>query len=129
MVWEVDEDGDGYYETSRVFADNLPWPTGLLWANGGLYVLATPDLWRFEDRAGKGVADHREKVFTGFGTGLKIINVQGMANSLQWGPDQRVHLLAGGGNRGKVSCLLRPELPSLELGGNDFWFDPLTHTF
>jgi putative membrane-bound dehydrogenase-like protein len=124
-----DKDGDGYYETSRVFADNLPWPTGLLWANGGLYVLATPDLWRFEDRAGKGVADHREKVFTGFGTGMKIINVQGMANSLQWGPDQRVHLLAGGGNRGKVSCLLRPELPALELGGNDFWFDPLTHTF
>ena len=124
-----DKDGDGYYETSRVFADNLPWPTGLLWANGGLYVLATPDLWRFEDRAGRGVADHREKVFTGFGTGLKIINVQGMANSLQWGPDQRVHLLAGGGNRGKVSCLLRPELPALELGGNDFWFDPLTHTF
>ena len=124
-----DKDGDGYYETSRVFADNLPWPTGLIWANGGLYVLATPDVWRFEDRAGRGVADHREKVFTGFGTGLKIINVQGMANSLQWGPDQRVHLLAGGGNRGKVSCLLRPELPALELGGNDFWFDPLTHTF
>ncbi|MFM7743947.1 MAG: PVC-type heme-binding CxxCH protein, partial [Verrucomicrobiota bacterium] len=43
--------------------------------------------------------------------------------------DQRVHLLAGGGNRGMVSCLVRPELPALELGGNDFWFDPLNHTF
>ena len=124
-----DKDGDGYYETSRVFADNLPWPTGLIWANGGLYVIATPDIWRFEDRAGKGVADHREKVFTGFGTGMKMINVQGMANSMQWGPDQRVHLLAGGGNRGKISCLLRTELPAVELGGNDFWFDPKTHTF
>lgn len=124
-----DKDGDGYYETSRVFADDLPWPTGLIWANGGLYVIATPDIWRFEDRAGQGVADHREKVFTGFGTGMKLINVQGMANSMQWGPDQRVHLLAGGGNRGKVSCLLRPELPARELGGNDFWFDPLTHEF
>ena len=124
-----DKDGDGYYETSRVFADNLPWPTGLIWANGGLYVIATPDIWRFEDRAGKGIANHREKVFTGLGTGMKLINVQGMANSMQWGPDQRVHLLAGGGNRGKISCLLRPELPALELGGNDFWFDPKTHTF
>jgi hypothetical protein len=124
-----DKDGDGYYETSRVFADNLPWPTGLIWANGGLYVIATPDIWRFEDRTGKGIADHREKVFTGFGTGMKMINVQGMANSMQWGPDQRVHLLAGGGNRGKISCLLRPELPALELGGNDFWFDPLSHAF
>ena len=124
-----DKDGDGYYETSRVFADDLPWPTGLIWANGGLYVIATPDIWRFEDRAGRGVADHREKIFTGFGTGMKLINVQGMANSMQWGPDQRIHLLAGGGNRGKVSCLLRPELPALELGGNDFWFDPRTHAF
>lgn len=124
-----DKDGDGFYETSRIFADDLPWPTGLIWANGGLYVIATPDIWRFEDRSGRGVADHREKVFTGFGTGMKLINVQGMANSMQWGPDQRVHLLAGGGNRGKVSCLLRPELPALELGGNDFWFDPLTHAF
>ena len=124
-----DKDGDGYYETSRVFADDLPWPTGLIWANGGLYVIATPDIWRFEDRAGRGVADHREKIFTGFGTGMRLINVQGMANSMQWGPDQRVHLLAGGGNRGKVSCLLRPELPAQELGGNDFWFDPQTHEF
>jgi putative membrane-bound dehydrogenase-like protein len=124
-----DKDGDGYYETSRVFADDLPWPTGLIWANGGLYVIATPDIWRFEDRSGQGVSDHRTKVFTGFGTGMKLINVQGMANSMQWGPDQRIHLLAGGGNRGKVSCLLRPELPALELGGNDFWFDPRTHAF
>src|SRR6476661_5708683 len=27
-----DKDGDGFYETSKVFADNLPWPTGLIWA-------------------------------------------------------------------------------------------------
>jgi glucose/arabinose dehydrogenase len=33
-----DKDGDGYYETSQIFADDLPWPTGLVWANGGLYV-------------------------------------------------------------------------------------------
>jgi len=121
-----DLDGDGIYETSRVFADNLPWPTGLLWANGGLYVIATPDIWRFEDRSGRGVADHREILFTGFGTGLKLLNVQGLANSMQWGPDQRIHLLAGSGNRGSVSCPRRPDLPAVELGGNDFWFDPLS---
>jgi putative membrane-bound dehydrogenase-like protein len=124
-----DKDGDGYFETSTVFADNLPWPTGLIWANGGLYVAATPDVWRFEDRDGNGSAEVRTRVFTGFGTGLKLLNVQGLLNSLQWGPDNRVHLLAGGGNRGVVSCLLRPELPGRELGGQDFWFDPLTHEF
>ncbi len=124
-----DRDGDGYYETSQVFADNLPWPTGLIWANGGLYVGATPDIWRFEDRDADGRAEVREKIYSGFGSGLKMLNVQGLLNSFQWGQDNRVHVLAGGGNRGIVTCLKRPELPGQELSGRDFWFDPLTHEF
>lgn len=124
-----DKDGDGFFETSQVFADNLPWPTGLTWANGGLYVGATPDIWRFEDKDNDGKAEVREKIYTGFGTGLKILNVQGLMNSFQWGQDNRVHVLAGGGNRGLITCLKRPELPAQELGGKDFWFDPLTHEF
>ena len=124
-----DKDGDGFFETSQVFADDLPWPTGLTWANGGLYVGATPDIWRFEDKDGDGKAEVREKVYTGFGTGLKILNVQGLMNSFQWGQDNRIHVLAGGGNRGVIKCLKRPELKEQELGGRDFWFDPLTHEF
>ncbi|MFN0074900.1 MAG: PVC-type heme-binding CxxCH protein [Prosthecobacter sp.] len=153
-----DKDGDGYFETSQVFADDLPWPTGLVWANGGLYVGATPDIWRFEDKDGDGKAEVREKVFTGFGTGLKMLNVQGLMNSFMWGQDNRIHVLAGGGNRGVVrrvgvppatsaSGILPDEskagkmpatqgagrMPDLqdgiELGGKDFWFDPLTHEF
>lgn len=124
-----DEDGDGHFEKSKIFADDLPWPTGLIWVNGGLYVGATPDVWRFEDRDGDGKAEFREKVFTGFGTGLKILNVQGLMNSFQWGQDNRVHVLAGGGNRGVITCLKRPDLKGIELGGKDFWFDPLTHEF
>lgn len=143
-----DKDGDGFYETGTVFADDLPWPTGLIWANGGLYVGATPDIWRFEDRDGDGKAEVREKVFTGFGTGLKIINVQGMMNSFQWGQDNRIHVLAGGGNRGVIHRTgvppgraeesrmtaptvsgKMPDPPEIELGGKDFWFDPLTLDF
>jgi len=124
-----DKDGDGYFETSQIFADDLPWPTGLVWANGGLYVGATPDIWRFEDKDGDGKAEKREKVFTGFGTGLKMLNVQGLMNSFMWGQDNKVHVLAGGGNRGVITCLKRPELKGIELGGKDFWFNPLTHEF
>ncbi|MDZ4405888.1 PVC-type heme-binding CxxCH protein [Prosthecobacter sp.] len=124
-----DKDGDGYYETSQIFADDMPWPTGLVWANGGLYVGATPDIWRFEDKDGDGKAEKREKVFTGFGTGLKMLNVQGLMNSFMWGQDNRIHILAGGGNRGVITCLKRPDLKGIELGGKDFWFNPLTHEF
>ncbi|MDB6006433.1 MAG: cytochrome c [Prosthecobacter sp.] len=124
-----DKDGDGHFETSQVFADDLAWPTGLIYANGGVFVIATPDLWFFKDTDGDGKADVREKVYTGFGTGLKLLNVQGLANSPMWGQDNRIHILAGGGNRGVMTCLKRPELPGLELGGKDFWFDPRTFEF
>lgn len=124
-----DKDGNGFFESSQIFADDLAWPTGLIWANGGLYVIATPDIWFFKDNDGDGKAEVREKVFTGFGTGLKILNVQGLANSPQWGLDNRIHILAGGGNRGVVTCLKRPDLKGIELGGRDFWFDPRTHEF
>ena len=122
-----DKDGDGFYETSKVFADDLPWPTGLIWANGGLYVAATPDIWRFEDRDGDGRAEFREKVFTGFGTGLQRLNVQTLLNCLEWGQDNRIHLQSGSGNRGKIKNLKRPDIPEAELGGHDFWFDPRTY--
>jgi putative membrane-bound dehydrogenase-like protein len=124
-----DKDGDGYYETSTVFADDLPWPTGLIWANGGLFVAATPDIWRIEDRNGDGRADFREKVFTGFGTGLKLLNVQGLINHFQWGPDNRIHVDCGAGNRGEITSPKRPELAALETGGRDFWFDPRTYAY
>ncbi|NBV33525.1 MAG: cytochrome C, partial [Proteobacteria bacterium] len=124
-----DRDGDGVYETSTVFADNLPWPTGVIWSRGGLYVAATPDIWRLEDRDVDGRAEFRERVFTGFGTGLKVLNVQGLLNSFQWGQDNRIHALCGGGNRGEISCLKRPEIPAQELAGRDFWFDPATYDF
>ena len=124
-----DTDGDGVYDKSTVFADNLPWPTGLIWANGGLYVGATPDIWRFEDRDGDGKAEVREKVFTGFGTGLARLNVQALLNSFVWGQDNRVHVQSGTGNRGKISSPKRPDLPAQELAARDFWFDPRTHEF
>jgi putative membrane-bound dehydrogenase-like protein len=124
-----DKNGDGVYDTSTVFADDLAWPTGLIWANGGLFVGATPDIWRFEDRDGDGKAEVREKVFTGFGSGLARLNVQGMFNSFQWGQDNRVHLQSGPGNRGKIKNLKRPGVADVELGGRDFWFDPRTYEF
>ncbi len=143
-----DRDNDGYFETSKVFADDLPWPTGVICANGGIFVAATPDIWFFKDNNGDGKAEVREKVFTGFGTGLNLLNVQGLMNSFNWNLDCRIHLQCGGGNRGKVKCLKQgsagvspaassnstggtPALPSAEidLSGKDFWFDPRTYEF
>ncbi len=124
-----DTDGDGRYDKSTVFADNLPWPTGLIWANGGLFVGATPDIWRLEDRDGDGRAEVREVAFTGFGTGLARLNVQALLNSFQWGQDNRIHVQSGSGNRGKIRSPKRADLGEVELAARDFWFDPRTYEF
>ena len=62
-----DRDGDGRYESSRVFADGLVFPMGLAWRDGRLYVADPPDLVALEDRDGDGRADRRTVILTGFG--------------------------------------------------------------
>ncbi|HEY6166916.1 MAG TPA: PVC-type heme-binding CxxCH protein, partial [Verrucomicrobiae bacterium] len=54
-----DKDGDGYFETSTVFADDLPWPTAAICYGGGIFVGATPDIWWLKDTNGDGKADVR----------------------------------------------------------------------
>ncbi|MBI5394505.1 MAG: c-type cytochrome [Verrucomicrobia bacterium] len=124
-----DKDGDGCYETSTVFAADLPWPTAVIACGGGAFVGATPDILWLKDTDGDGKADVREVVFTGFGTGLKRLNVQALINCFNWGLDNRLHVQCGSGNRGVIRCLKRPDLQPQELGGRDFWFDPRTFEF
>lgn len=115
-----DADGDGRYETSRVFAAGLSWPTGVLCYDGGAFVCAAPDLLYLKDTDGDGVADERRVVFTGFSR----TNVQGLFNSLRWGLDNRIH---GATSSSKSVRISRPDDPAFEprsLSGRDFSFDP-----
>ena len=124
-----DTDGDGRYDRATVFADDLPWPTAIIWARGGLFVCAAPDIVWLQDTNGDGNADVRRIVFTGFNSGLPKLNVQALPNSFAWGPDNLIHLQTGGGNRGVIRCLERTDLSAQELAGRDFWFDPRTFAF
>ncbi len=55
-----DTDGDGVFDKASVFADDLTFPTGVLWHDGAVYTTSHPNLWRFEDTDGDGKADRRE---------------------------------------------------------------------
>jgi putative membrane-bound dehydrogenase-like protein len=57
-----DTNGDGRFDKSTIFADNMVMPEGALWHRGALYVLSAPYLWRLEDTDDDGVADRREKL-------------------------------------------------------------------
>lgn len=61
-----DIDGDGKFDKSTTFADELSWPTGIALYDGGAYVCTTPDIWYFKDTNGDRRADMRRQVFSGF---------------------------------------------------------------
>ena len=121
-----DKDGDGVYETATVYADDLPWPTGLTCYGGGIYVAATPDLLYFKDTNGDGKADIRKPVFTGYGVEMDKLNVQALVNCLRWGMDNRIHGQTAG-NGGLVRRTDDPKTTPLSLNGRDFLFDPRSH--
>src|SRR5882762_9422828 len=57
-----DTDGDGVFDKSIVFADNLPWPTAVFCYDGGIFVGSTPDILYLKDTNGDSKADVRETV-------------------------------------------------------------------
>jgi putative membrane-bound dehydrogenase-like protein len=116
-----DTDGDGRFDKSTVFAEGLSWPTGVACWQGGVFVIATPDLWYLKDTDGDGQADIRERRFTGF----RKLNVQAVANNLVWGLDNRIHG-AGGSNSGDLIRAGEPNAKPLRLGRADFALDPRT---
>ncbi|MGE4183193.1 MAG: PVC-type heme-binding CxxCH protein, partial [Limisphaerales bacterium] len=117
-----DTNGDGFPDKSEVWADDLPFPTGLMaWEEGAL-VCAAPDILWLRDRDGDGRAESREVLFTGFATH----NFQARVNSPRWGLDGWVYGAAGlfGGS------IESPRTGKTHpLSGHDFRFDPATGAF
>ncbi len=68
----------GRFDKSTIFADDVPWPTGITCYDGGVFVCSAPDILYLKSTTGAGKADIRKVIFTGFGRG----NVQGLFNSL-----------------------------------------------
>lgn len=91
-----DRDHDGRFETSRIFLEDLPWPTAITCWDGGVFIGATPDVIYARDTDNDGRADLRETIFTGFASdsapyATNQLNVQAMLNSFHWGIDCRIH--------------------------------------
>jgi putative heme-binding domain-containing protein len=63
----VDADGDGRFESSTIFADQLTFPMGALWYRGSIYAASPPYIWKLTDTDDDGVADQREVLVGQFG--------------------------------------------------------------
>ncbi|MCH2183322.1 MAG: c-type cytochrome [Mariniblastus sp.] len=112
-----DTDGDGKYDQSTLFADNLPFPTDVMVWRDGVLVTAAPDVLFLADHDGDGRSDHREAWFSGFNEG----NQQHRVNGLRWGLDNRVYL-ANGDSGGRIQSVKTGE--TIDINGRDLRIEP-----
>ncbi len=79
-----DEDGDGTFETRKIFTQGLNLVSGMEVGHGGVWVGAAPDLLFIPDRDGDDVPDSEPIVLLdGFG----LADTHETLNSFMWGPD------------------------------------------
>ncbi|MBL9141175.1 MAG: HEAT repeat domain-containing protein, partial [Phycisphaerae bacterium] len=98
VVKLLDTDGDGVPDAKVDFSGPMNQPedgtgAGVLALDGSVYYTCIPHLWRFQDTKGTGVADVREKMFSGFGirTALRGHDMHGLVQ----GPDGRIYWSIG----------------------------------
>lgn len=116
-----DRDGDGFYEHSTLFADNLLFANGLMPWKGGVIVTAAPNVVYLKDTKGTGKADLREVWYEGFAAQ----NPQLRVNHPVLGPDNWVYV-ANGLRGGQIKKAGDADAKPINLSGMDFRFDPIS---
>lgn len=94
----LDRDGDGKADHSTVYADGFNaiedgLASGVLARNGEVWFTNIPELWKFRDTNGDGVADERKSLHRGYGvrTGFLGHDLHG----LRFGPDGKLYFSVG----------------------------------
>ncbi len=94
-----DKNKDGSFETSRVFADGLNIPIGLLPYGEGVLCFSIPNILYLRDTDQDGTCDKREVVLGPFDTSR---DTHGMVNSFRMGEDNWVYACHGFNNQSTV---------------------------
>ena len=82
-----DTDGKGRANKATVFADGLLIPTGLVPGDGGVYVADSTDMLHLSSSTGKGKADRRRVMLSGFGTE----DTHHIIHTFLWGNDGNLY--------------------------------------
>ncbi len=120
-----DRNGDGKMDHAETLVEGLSWPTAVECWGDGIVIGMPPDILFYsvqDDAEGRAVVGPPEKWFSGFARS----NVQGMMNSLRWGPDLWLHG-ATSSNGGDITGITVDE--PIRIGRQDFSIDPRDRTF
>ena len=92
-----DTNGDGVFDKSTVFLDNVVMPRALALHRDGVLVGAPPHLWFCRDTKGTGKCDERTEVATDFGVRVdpsrpQLANPERAPNAMLWGHDNWLYV-------------------------------------
>ena len=119
-----DTDGDGTFDSHKVFVDGLNIVTSVALGRGGVWVLNPPYLLFYPDRDRDDIPDGNPDVhLSGFG----LEDTHSVANSLRWGPDGWLYACQGSTVSGRVKIEPLPSdhspIPtnSIDTLGQNIW--------
>ncbi|HXJ55213.1 MAG TPA: PVC-type heme-binding CxxCH protein [Verrucomicrobiae bacterium] len=126
LVIFSDNDGDGRFESRRVFAEGLNLVSGFELGYGGVWVGAAPELLFIPDRNRDDVPDGPPQVLlTGFG----YQDTHECLNSFLWGPDGWLYGIQGVFNYARIGKPNASDDQKLELRAGVWRYHPTRHEF
>jgi putative membrane-bound dehydrogenase-like protein len=121
-----DEDGDGKFETRKVFAEKLNLASAIEVGHGGVWIGAAPELLFIPDRNRDDIPDGPPQVLLdGFG----YQDTHETMNSFLWGPDGWLYGIQGVFNTARIGKPGVPASERPELRAGVWRYHPVRHTF
>ena len=121
-----DENGDGKFETRKVFAEKLNLASAIEVGHGGVWVGAAPELLFIPDRNHDDVPDGPPQVLLdGFG----YQDTHETLNSFLWGPDGWLYGIQGVFNTARIGKPGVPPAQRPELRAGVWRYHPVRHVF
>lgn len=115
-----DADGDGKYETTTIFADQVLQVSGLLPWKGGLIVTSAPDIFWMKDNDGDGKADVKQVLYTGF----PKVNPEARITNPRYGIDNWIYA-SNNGRDARITSPAHTDREPMLVRGTDFRFHPV----
>jgi putative membrane-bound dehydrogenase-like protein len=121
-----DSDGDGRFNTKKVFADKLANVSGIAWGHGGVWLTALPYFVFLPDRNSDDVPDGPAEILL---DGWDMKAKHNVFNKPSWGPDGWLYSMNGILSNSKVGKPGTPDAERIALNCGVWRFHPVTRRF
>jgi putative membrane-bound dehydrogenase-like protein len=121
-----DTNGDGAFETSTVYANDLPEPSALACYDGGLFIGTMPNLLYLKKTGTNDSTEERTVVYS-LVASTNAVAEPARLNNLNWGPDNRIHGVTGAA-AGGWSAARTQSRPPAPMEGTALALDPRART-